>query len=148
MTADPKQFLTFLLGREEYGIDISHVQEVRGYAPTTSIPNSPPHMCGVMNLRGTVIPVVDLRARFGMPVLPYTKFTVIIVVNAGARVIGLLVDAVSDVLDLSDRTLEPPPELGAALDTSFMTGIARDGDRLITMLQVDRALGIADAPTL
>ena len=100
-----------------------------------------------MNLRGAVIPVVDLRARFGMPLHPYTKFTVIIVVNVGERVYGLVVDAVSDVLDLAGQTLERPPALGPSLDTSYMTGIARSGDRLITVLQVDRTLGITDIAT-
>lgn len=143
MPAEPEQYLTFVLGDEEYAIDISNVQEIKGYSAITTIPNSPAYVRGVMNLRGTVIPVVDLRARFGMPVKDYTKFTVIIIVTIADRIYGLVVDAVSDVLNLAGADLEPPPELGDALDTSFMTGIARNGDRLITVLQVDRALGIA-----
>jgi purine-binding chemotaxis protein CheW len=143
MPAEPEQYLTFVLGDEEYAIDISNVQEIKGYSAITTIPNAPAYVRGVMNLRGTVIPVVDLRARFGMPVKDYTKFTVIIIVTIADRIYGLVVDAVSDVLNLAGADLEPPPELGDALDTSFMTGIARNGDRLITVLQVDRALGIA-----
>lgn len=145
MSEDPNQYLTFVLGDEEYGIDILKVQEIKGYSSITTIPNAPPHVKGVMNLRGTVVPVVDLRARFGMDATTYTKFSVIIIVNIGTRIVGMVVDAVSDVLDLAGKPLEAPPELGAALDTSFMTGIARNGDRLITMLQVDRTLGIADS---
>ncbi len=145
MPAEPEQFLTFVLGDEEYAIDISNVQEIKGYSAITTIPNAPAYVRGVMNLRGTVIPVVDLRARFGMPVKDYTKFTVIIIVTIADRIYGLVVDAVSDVLNLAGDALEPPPELGTALDTSFMTGIARSGDRLITVLQVDRALGIASS---
>jgi len=141
--AAPGKYLTFGLGDEEYAIDISNVQEIKGYSAITTIPNAPAYVRGVMNLRGTVIPVVDLRARFGMPVKDYTKFTVIIIVTIADRIYGLVVDAVSDVLNLAGADLEPPPELGDALDTSFMTGIARNGDRLITVLQVDRALGIA-----
>ena len=137
------EFLAFRLGDEEYAIDISNVQEIKGYSAITTIPNAPAYVRGVMNLRGTMIPVVDLRARFGMPVKDYTKFTVIIIVTIADRIYGLVVDAVSDVLNLAGADLEPPPELGDALDTSFMTGIARNGDRLITVLQVDRALGIA-----
>jgi len=143
MPAEPEQYLTFVLGDEEYAIDISNVQEIKGYSAINTIPNAPAYVRGVMNLRGTVIPVVDLRARFGMPVKDYTKFTVIIIVTIADRIYGLVVDAVSDVLNLAGADLEPPPELGDALDTSFMTGIARNGDRLITVLQVDRALGIA-----
>lgn len=147
MPAEPSQFLTFVVGDENYAIDIASVQEIKGYSAITAIPNAPPYVRGVMNLRGTVIPVVDLRTRFGMPAPTYTKFTVIIVVNVGERIYGLVVDAVSDVLDLAGHALEPPPTLGTALDTSFMTGIARSGDRLITVLQVDRTLGVGDAAT-
>lgn len=138
------QLLTFILADEEYGIDVLQVQEIKGYSTITSIPNAPAHVRGVMNLRGTVIPVIDLRARFGLPATTYTKFTVIIVVHLGERIVGMIVDAVSDVLALEDNAFEPPPAFGDGLDTSYMTGIARSGDRLITMLQVDRTLGISE----
>src|SRR6187399_2690041 len=93
------QFLTFQLGPEMFGLEILRVQEIKGYSPVTPIPNAPPHVKGVMNLRGAVVPILDMRCKFGMAEAAYTKFTVIIVVTVGAKVIGLVVDAVSDVLD-------------------------------------------------
>src|SRR5271154_1024816 len=99
--ADLDQYLTFTLGAEEYGIEILKVQEIKGYSAITHIPNAPPHVKGVMNLRGTVVPVVDLRARFGMEAVEYSKFTVIIVVMVGEKIAGVVVDAVSDVLNIS-----------------------------------------------
>jgi purine-binding chemotaxis protein CheW len=141
---DASQFLTFVLGAEEYGIDILRVQELRGYSPITSLPNTPPHIKGVMNLRGAVVPIVDLRAKFGMPQTEYNKFTVIILVMVGARVCGLIVDAVSDVLNVDRSEIEPPPLLEGGVDTSFMTGMAKAGDRLILLLDIDRVIGTAE----
>jgi purine-binding chemotaxis protein CheW len=135
------QYLTFALGGEEYGIEILKVQEIKGFSAITPVPNMPPHLKGVMNLRGTVVPVVDLRSRFGMPVTAYDRFTVIIVVRVGSRVVGLVVDAVSDVLDVADSDLEAPPELGAGVDTSFLTGLAKGGERLVLLLNIDQVVG-------
>ena len=137
-----QQFLTFCLGQEEYGIEILDVQEIKGYSPVTPIPNAPSHVKGLMNLRGAVVPVVDLRARFGMSAQDYTPFTVIIVVKVGHKVVGLIVDAVSDVLDVNADQLEATPDCGAAVDTSFLTGIAHSGERLIGLLQVERVAGV------
>ncbi|MFM7230873.1 MAG: chemotaxis protein CheW [bacterium] len=137
-----QQFLTFCLGQEEYGIEILDVQEIKGYSPVTPIPNAPSHVKGLMNLRGAVVPVVDLRARFGMAAQDYTPFTVIIVVKVGHKVVGLIVDAVSDVLDVNADQLEATPDCGAAVDTSFLTGIAHSGERLIGLLQVERVAGV------
>jgi len=136
------QHLTFTLGGEEYGVDILRVQEIKGFSSVTSIPNAPPWVKGVMNLRGTVVPVFDMRSKFGMEVRAYDRFTVIVVVNVGTRVVGLIVDAVSDVLDIERDAIEPVPDLGAAIDTSVIHGIARQGDRLITLLDIDRVVGI------
>src|ERR1017187_3213649 len=94
-----QQFLTFLLDDQEYGLEIFKIREIRGYAPVTPIPNVPPHVRGVMNLRGTVLPVVDLRMKFHLPAVEYNKFTVIVIATVGEKTVGLLVDAVSDVLD-------------------------------------------------
>jgi purine-binding chemotaxis protein CheW len=138
------QYLTFLLGKEEYGIPILKVQEIRGYSAITPIPNTPPWIKGVMNLRGVVVPVVGLREKFGMPKVDYDKFTVIIVLNVGTKVLGAVVDAVSDVLDLSAKDVETPPELGAGVDVSFLTGMAKAGERLIALLDVENALGGAE----
>jgi purine-binding chemotaxis protein CheW len=135
------QFLTFQLAEEQFGIDILRVQEIKGLTHLTQIPNVPSYIKGVMNLRGTVVPVVDLRHRFGMPAATYNQFTVIIIVTVGVRVMGLVVDAVSDVLNVGESELEQLPELGGGIDTSFITGMAKSSDSLITLLDIDCLLG-------
>src|ERR1035441_10746663 len=100
---ESRQFLTFLLNDQEYGLDISKIREIRGYAPITPIPNVPPHVRGVMNLRGTILPVIDLRMKFHLPAVEYNKFTVIVIATVGAKTVGCLVDAVSDVLMRSEE---------------------------------------------
>ncbi|MCA9035606.1 MAG: chemotaxis protein CheW [Planctomycetaceae bacterium] len=139
------QFLTFQLAEEEFGIDILKVQEIKGLTHLTQIPNVPPYIKGVMNLRGTVVPVVDLRSRFNMPAAQYNQFTVIIIVTVGQKVMGLVVDAVSDVLNVADSDLESLPELGHGIDTAFITGMAKSSDRLITLLDIGRLLGSTQA---
>lgn len=141
----PRQCLTFVLAKEEYGIDILRVQEIKGFTSVTPLPNTPAHIRGVMNLRGTVVPVLDLRLRFGMPEHEYDQFTVIIVVTVGTRVVGLVVDAVSDVLDIQDTGVDAPPELGAGVDTSFLRGVVRSGDRLVMLLAIDQVVGLESA---
>jgi purine-binding chemotaxis protein CheW len=143
--ATNSQFLTFTLDKEEYGIEILRVQEIKGYSAITPIPNTPPHVKGVLNLRGTVVPVIDLRLRFGLPAADYTQFTVIIVVNVGTKIVGLLVDAVSDVLDIDESQREATPDLGSGVDTSFLTGLARSNDRLIVLLDIDAVAGLTQA---
>ena len=143
--ADVSQFLTFQLEDEEYGLEILRVQEIKGYSKVTPLPNTPREIRGVMNLRGTVVPIIDLRCRFGLTEAEYTRFTVIIVVNVGVKIVGLVVDAVSDVLNVTAREMVPAPDLGAGVDTSFMTGMARAGERLITLLNVDRLVGHSDS---
>jgi purine-binding chemotaxis protein CheW len=138
------QYLSFVLGKEEYGIDILKVQEIRGYSAITAIPNTPAYIRGVINLRGAVVPIVDLRAKFGLAATEYDKFTVIIVVTIGTRVAGLVVDAVSDVLNVSRSDVEPTPEFGAAVDTSFITGMAKVADKLVLLLDIDRVVASAD----
>lgn len=135
------QYLTFVLGQEEYGIDILRVQEIKGFSTVTPIPNAPAFVKGVMNLRGTVVPIFDLRLKFGMEPQAYDRFTVIVVVNVGERIVGLVVDAVSDVLDIATDAIEPVPELGDSIDTSVLQGIARNQDRLISLLQIDHVVG-------
>jgi purine-binding chemotaxis protein CheW len=148
LAVDGNQFLTFVLGKEEYGIEILRVQEIRGYSATTAIPNTPSYIKGVMNLRGAVVPVLDLRAKFGMPEIEYSKFTVIIVVMVGTRIAGLIVDAVSDVLSIPRSGIEPPPEFDTSVDTSFMTGLAKNGDRLVLLLDIERVIGSSDLATM
>lgn len=137
---DGGQYLTFLLSGEEYALDILKVQEIKGLPKITPVPNAPPHVLGVMNLRGAVVPVADLRARFGLAA-EHGKSAVVIVANVGSRTVGLVVDAVSDVLSFAKSDVEPTPDLGAGVDTSFLTGLAKTGERLVLLLDAARLVG-------
>lgn len=133
------QYLTFTVNEQDFGIEILRVQEIKNFSRVTPIPNMPACVKGVMNLRGTVVPIVDLRSKFSMPFAEYDQFTVIIVVNVGGRVMGLIVDAVSDVLDINSEAIENPPNLGNA-DTSFIMGLAKSGDQIVTLLDIEQLL--------
>jgi purine-binding chemotaxis protein CheW len=137
-----EQFLTFLVGREEYGIDILRVQEIKVFSAVTAVPNTPPYIRGVMNLRGTVIPVLDLRIKFGMADPKYDKFTVIVVVTLRTKVVGLVVDAVSDVLDIRSASIDRPPELVKDAETAFIRGMATLAERLIMLVDVDQIISL------
>ena len=139
--ADGSQYLTFTLGQEEYGLEILKVQEIKGYSPITPIPNTPPYIKGVMNLRGTVIPVVDLRSKLSMAAAEYNQFTVIIVVTVGAKVMGLIVDAVSDVLNIPKEDIQATPDFGAQVDARFINGMAKAGEKLVVLLDIEKVLG-------
>jgi purine-binding chemotaxis protein CheW len=136
---ETRQYLTFSLAGEEYGVDILKVQEIRGWSPITPIPNMPSFLKGVMNLRGTVVPVVDLRVKLGMSEVVPSAFTVIIVVRVGSRATGLLVDAVSDVLSIGEADVEQPPDFGV-LGPSVLKGTARIADKLVVLLDIDSVL--------
>ena len=144
LATDGSQFLTFLLGEELYGVDILRVQEIKGYTAVTRIPNTPSHIKGVLNLRGTIVPIVELRTKFGMPTIDYTMFTVIVVVVVRDKVMGLVVDAVSDVLNIDKKDIQPPPQFGAQVDVSFLNGIGKSGDKLVALLDIDRLLSEGD----
>jgi purine-binding chemotaxis protein CheW len=135
-----KQYLTFWLNNQEYGLDLLRVREIRGFTGITAIPNMPPHIKGVMNLRGTVLPVVDLRLKFNMPEKEYNKFTVIIIARAGEKTVGLVVDSVSDVLSIPAQQINPPPDFGIAVDRNFVLGLLKSADRLSILLDLDRLL--------
>lgn len=136
-TADCTQYLTFKLHSEEYGVEILKVQEIKGFSQITPVPNTPAFVKGVINLRGTVVPVLDLRARFRMDAADYNQFTVIIVVNVHNRIVGLVVDAVSDVLNFRSSEVEPTPDFGGGVDTSFITGLAKIEERLVLLLNLE-----------
>ena len=140
LTTDGNQFLTFNLGEELYGVDILRVQEIKGYTAVTKIPNTPSHIKGVLNLRGTIVPIIELRTKFTMPTIDYTAFTVIIVVVVRDKVMGLVVDAVSDVLNIDKKDIQPPPQFGAKVDVSFLNGIGKSNDKLVALLDIDRLL--------
>lgn len=137
---ESQQFLTFLLDDQEYGLEIFKIREIRGYAPITPIPNVPPHVRGVMNLRGTVLPVIDLRMKFNLPAVEYNKFTVIVIATVGDKTVGLLVDAVSDVLMVADKDIREAPDFGAAVDTRFINGVFESRERLTVALNLEELL--------
>lgn len=144
LSSDGSQYLTFILGEEHYGVDILRVQEIKGYTAVTRIPNTPPYIKGVLNLRGTIVPIVDLRTKFGMENVDATMCTVIVVVVVRDRVMGIVVDAVSDVLNIAAQDIQPPPNFGARVDTSFIRSMAKSGDKLITLLDIDRVLAAGE----
>jgi purine-binding chemotaxis protein CheW len=139
------QVLTFTLGDETYGVDILRVQEIRGWAPVTRIPQSQSHVLGVLNLRGSIVPIVDLRMRFTLTRAEYTPLTVIIVLSVespqGRRDFGVVVDGVSDVIDVAASDVEPPPELGRQASTEFIAGLAAVSGRMVMLLDIDRLIG-------
>ncbi len=139
-STDGHQYLTFMLGEEAYGIEILRVQEIKGYTGVTRIPNTPEYIKGILNLRGTIVPIVDLRMKFGLEEIEYTKLTVIIVVEVCGRTMGIIVDEVSDVLSFPDKDIRPAPEFGRAVDVSFISGIGRIGEKLVTLLALDHVL--------
>jgi purine-binding chemotaxis protein CheW len=136
------QYLTFELAGEQYGMDILRVQEIRGWTAVTPIPNTPEYVQGVLNLRGTVVPIIDLRRRLGMPRIDYGPTTVIVVANviaAGSeRLAGLVVDAVSDVCDVTEEDARPTPDFGVSVDVRYMQGMAALGERMVVLLDIDR----------
>lgn len=140
LAMDEIQVLTFQLGDELYGVDILRVQEIKGYTAVTKIPNTPPHIKGVLNLRGTIVPIVELRTKFGMATIDYTMFTVIVVVVVKEKIMGLVVDSVSDVLNIGKQDIQVPPQFGAKVDVSFLNGIGKSGDKLVALLDMDRLL--------
>ena len=140
VAAHAGEYLTFRLGGEEYGVDIQKVQEIRSYEPPTRIPHAPSHIKGVVNLRGVIVPIIDLRTRLGCDSADYTSFTVVIVLAVGGRVVGAVVDSVSDVLDLPAADIKPPPGLSGAAagaDGDFITGIAAAGERMLMLVDMD-----------
>ncbi|HXJ33512.1 MAG TPA: chemotaxis protein CheW [Candidatus Eisenbacteria bacterium] len=144
--ADGVQYLTFSLGAEEYGVEILKVQEIKGYTTITPIPSTPPYVKGVMNLRGTIVPVVDLRLRLGMPAAECTPFTVIIVMAVGTKVVGAIVDSVSDVVDVPRDDIQTTPHFGSGVDVRYIAGIAQTGEKLIVLLDVDAVLRSEELP--
>lgn len=143
-STDGCQYLTFTLGEEHYGVDILRVQEIKGYTAVTRIPNTPDSIKGVLNLRGTIVPIIDLRAKFGMEKIDYTRFTVIVVVVVKDRVMGIIVDAVSDVLNIPKKDIQPTPQFGTAVDVSFISGIGKCGDKLVALLDIDQILSLRE----
>jgi purine-binding chemotaxis protein CheW len=138
------QYLTFVLAGGEYGVDILRVQEIKGWEGVTRVPHTPPFLLGVMNLRGTVVPVVDLRARFGLPSVAFGPGTVVIVVRVhqarGEKTVGLVVDGVSEVCNFAADDIQPPPPMSSGVDPAVIGGLASAGDQMVMLLDVDRVV--------
>jgi purine-binding chemotaxis protein CheW len=146
-----REFLAFKLGAEEYGIDILRVQEIRSFEQPTRIAHAPSHVLGVVNLRGTIVPIVDMRVRFKLEQNAYDAFTVVIVLHLGPRVVGMVVDGVSDVITLAPEQLRPVPEFNAVIDSEHLMAIGALEQRLLILLDVERLMaspemGLVDAP--
>lgn len=141
LAASPAQeYLTFTLGREEYAIDILRVQEIRGYDQVTAIANAPAFIKGVINLRGAIVPIVDLRIKFNLAEISYDQFTVVIILNVGRRIVGAVVDSVSDVIALSGEEIKPPPEFGANFDTQYLLGLATAAERMLILVDIEKLM--------
>jgi purine-binding chemotaxis protein CheW len=132
------QFLTFTIEAGEYGIDIMAVREIKGWVGATGIPQSPDHVRGVINLRGTIVPIHDLRARFGNSPSQPTKTHVVVVVSVGARVVGLLVDAVSDILTVERAAIRPIPDMERKVGGGFLAGIVALDERMVTLISLEK----------
>jgi purine-binding chemotaxis protein CheW len=142
--ANAQQFLTFKLAGEEYGVGILSVQEIRGWSAVTAIPHSPAWLLGVINLRGAVVPIIDLRIKFAFARADYNEFTVVIILNVGARVIGIVVDGVSDVITLGSEQIKPAPSLGNSIDTSHIIGFGTLDERMRILMDVEKLISGAD----
>ncbi|MFS2224818.1 chemotaxis protein CheW [Pantoea sp. B65] len=135
-----QEFLVFTLGDEEYGIDILKVQEIRGYDQVTRIANTPQFIKGVTNLRGVIVPIIDLRIKFDQPDVDYNDNTVVIVLNLERRVVGIVVDGVSDVLSLTQEQIRPSPEFAVTMSTEYLTGLGALGERMLILVDIEKLL--------
>ncbi len=149
---DGGEYLTFTLGSEEYGMDILKVQEIRGYDAVTHIANSPDFLKGVINLRGVIVPIVDMRIKFKLGRADYNEFTVVIIMNVVGRVVGMVVDSVSDVTTLAPEQIKPAPEFGSALDTKYITGLGTVNDQMLILVDIEQLMSspemqLMDVPT-
>ena len=135
-----KEILTFTLGEEEYGIDILKVQEIRNYETVTTIANAPAFIKGVVNLRGIIVPVVDMRIKFNLGEVSYNAFTVVIVLNVAGRVVGMVVDSVSDVITLQPGQIRPAPDFSSRFNTRYILGLGAVGDRLLILIDIERLM--------
>ena len=141
---DGQQYLTFILAGEEYGVDILRVQEIKGWDSVTQIPNTPKYVRGVINIRGTIVPIIDMRIRFDIEQLAYGPTTVVIVLRVqgetGDRIMGVVVDGVSDVYNMSDEDIKEAPDFGSAVDTKFVKGLATVNEKMVIILDIDHML--------
>ncbi|MDN4502787.1 chemotaxis protein CheW [Alteromonadaceae bacterium BrNp21-10] len=138
--ADSREFLSFVLGSEHYALDIMSVKEIRGYEEVTRIANAPPFIKGVINLRGDIVPIVDLRIKFAVGEATYTEFTIVIMLNVSDRIVGIVVDGVSDVIRLTDDDIRPAPEFGVAFDHQYLIGLAPIEEHMVILVNIERLI--------
>jgi purine-binding chemotaxis protein CheW len=151
LAAGAREYLTFRLDQEEYGIDILKVQEIRGYERPTRIANAPEFIKGVVNLRGTIVPIVDMRLKFNCAKAEYDAFTVVIILNLRNRIVGIVVDSVSDVMELPPESLKGAPEMDSMIDSSAVVGLGSVADRMLILLDIEKLMtgmdmGLVSAP--
>jgi purine-binding chemotaxis protein CheW len=139
-----RELLTFTLGNEEYGLDILKVQEIRGYEAVTTIAHAPEFIKGVINLRGIIVPIVDMRIKFKLSKVSYDTTTVVIILNVANRVVGIVVDGVSDVTTLKAEQIKPAPEFGGSLDTKYLLGLGTVDDRMIILVDIEKLMTSRD----
>jgi purine-binding chemotaxis protein CheW len=144
VNSESRELLTFTLGKEEYGIDILKVQEIRGYDAVTTIANSPDFIKGVINLRGIIVPIIDMRIKFNLDNVTYNELTVVIILNVAKRVMGMVVDGVSDVIALSADQLKPAPEFSSSMDAQYITGLGTVDDRMIIVIDIEKLMTSRD----
>jgi len=135
-----QEYLTFVLADESYGIDILKVQEIRGYDAVTKIANTPEFIKGVVNLRGLIVPIVDLRIKFGLGNVVYDDFTVVIILNLNGRVVGIVVDGVSDVMNLNGSQVRDVPDIVSSIDTKYITGLATVEDKMFILVDIEQLM--------
>jgi purine-binding chemotaxis protein CheW len=143
-----REVLVFILGGDEYGVDILKVQEIRGYDKVAPIPAAPDYVKGVINLRGVIVPVIDLRVKFRLAEVKYDQFTVVVILRLASRVIGVVVDGVSDVMALTSSEVRAAPQLGTVVDSSFISGVATQGERMVLLLDIEKLLSTGELNVL
>jgi purine-binding chemotaxis protein CheW len=132
-----QEFLTFVLGKETYALDVMTVKEIRGYQPVTKLANAPDFVKGVLNLRGDIVPIIDLRIKFAVGEATYNDFTIVIMLNIGERVVGIVVDEVSDVIKVAAQEVKPPPEFGVVFDSSYLYGLTTIDQQMIILINIE-----------
>jgi purine-binding chemotaxis protein CheW len=138
------EYLTFTLGKEEYGIEILKVQEIRSYEQVTTIANAPEFIKGVVNLRGIIVPIVDMRIKFNLGKVAYDQFTVVIILNVARRVVGMVVDGVSDVISLGHDQIRPAPDFSSTFDTKYITGLGTLDARMLILVDIEKLMSGSD----
>ncbi|WP_296051231.1 chemotaxis protein CheW [uncultured Alteromonas sp.] len=140
VASNEKEFLSFVLGKEHYALDITTVKEIRGYEAATKIANAPAFIKGVLNLRGDIVPIVDLRLKFNVGEATYNQFTIVIMLHVHERIVGVVVDGVSDVVRLTDEQILPPPEFGVAFDSQYLHGLSEVDDTMVILVNIEKLI--------